>query len=121
MKQTTRNVGDSAEQLVASYLLKHGLKLVEKNYTCKLGEIDLVMQDGNTLVFIEVRSRKNQKFMHTFETIDLRKQRKIINTSLNFLQRYPAYRHQDIRFDAVAVIQNQKYSEIDWIKNAFDA
>lgn len=101
--------------MACQYLTQSGLKLIEKNYSCALGEVDLIMQDtGNTLVFIEVRYRKNTLYGGAAASVTKSKQQKLIRTAQHYLQkqRYlPA-----CRFDVIAVENNQ----INWIKNAID-
>jgi len=111
--------GAIAEQLACDYLLKHNLKLVAKNYHCRRGEIDLIMLDKSTLVFVEVRYRKSAKFGSALESVNTQKQQKIIYTAEHFLSNqkttYPEY-----RFDVVAMMPNtQQKNEITWLKNAF--
>lgn len=114
------NHGKQAEELANHYLQKQNLKLIAQNYHCRRGEIDLIMEDQQTLVFIEVRYRKNARFGSPLESVDHRKQAKIITTAEHYLlqntQHYSGY-----RFDVVAIMptQNSGQPEISWIKNAF--
>ena len=78
--------GRQTEQACCEYLSRAGLKLIEKNYRCKLGEVDLVMRDRNTVVFIEVRYRKDLRFGGAIYSIDRKKQRKLINTAQHYMQ-----------------------------------
>lgn len=110
--------GALAEEWAAHYLEKHGLKLLERNYRGRFGEIDLIMQDGITLVFVEVRLRKNTDFGGAAASIDTRKQQRIIRTSQQYLSNLvhtPA-----CRFDAV-LLENARGKNVQWLKNAFDA
>lgn len=110
--------GEQAEQWAANYLKKQGLTLIERNYRSRFGEIDLIMQDGCTLVFVEVRLRRNADFGGAAASIDIRKQQRIIRTSqqyLSSLARIPA-----CRFDAVLLGDDQG-KDAHWLKNAFDA
>ena len=110
--------GVLAEQWAAHYLQQQGLKLIEQNYRGRFGEIDLIMQDGSTLVFIEVRLRKNTDFGGAAASIDDRKQRRLIRTSqlyLSSLAHVPA-----CRFDAV-LLEDAQGKNAQWLKNAFDA
>jgi len=108
--------GDWAENLALDYLTQAGLKLVERNYRCKQGEIDLVMQDGKDLVFVEVRYRNTQKFGGALSSVDWRKQKKIISTASQYLQ--TLRNTPPCRFDVIAIQDMQK---IEWLKNAFNA
>ncbi|MDO8262996.1 MAG: YraN family protein [Gallionella sp.] len=110
--------GALAEQWAAHYLQKQGLKLIEQNYRGRFGEIDLIMQDGATLVFVEVRLRRNADFGGAAASLDTRKQQRIIRTSqqyLSSLAHTPA-----CRFDAV-LLGDAQGNDAQWLKNAFDA
>lgn len=112
------NQGALAEQWAAHYLQKQGLKLIEQNYRSRFGEIDLIMQDGATLVFIEVRLRRNGDFGGAAASIDFRKQQRLIRTSQQYLAslaHIPA-----CRFDAV-LLGDAQGNNVQWLKNAFDA
>ncbi len=114
------NAGKQAEELASQYLQKQNLTLITQNYHCRRGEIDLIMQEQQTLVFVEVRYRKNARFGSALESIDHRKQAKIITTAEHYLlQSKDDY--FDYRFDVIAVMptQNSHKPEITWIKNAF--
>lgn len=106
--------GVAAEQLACEHLQASGLQLVERNYRLKLGEIDLIMRDAHTLVFVEVRYRKTQRYGGALQSIDPRKQARIIRCAQHYLQyRAP---HAQARFDVVAVEGDQ----LHWIPNAFE-
>lgn len=112
------NRGVQAEQWAAHYLQKQGLKLIEQNYRGRFGEIDLIMQDGATLVFVEVRLRRNTDFGGAAASIDVHKQKRIISTSQQYLSglaHTPA-----CRFDAV-LLGDAQGKNAQWLKNAFDA
>jgi len=112
------NEGAQAEQWAAQYLQRQGLKLVAQNYRSRFGEIDLIMQDGATLVFVEVRLRRNADFGGAAASIDTRKQQRIIRTAqqyLTSLARIPL-----CRFDAV-LMSDANDRDTQWLKNAFDA
>ena len=87
--------GAQAEQAAAAYLVKRGLQLVEKNYRCRFGEIDLIMRAGVTLVFVEVRSRSSRAFGGAAASIDARKQRKLIAAAQHYLAQLGNRRHAD--------------------------
>lgn len=108
--------GDEAERAAEKYLIKHGLKLVERNYRTRFGEIDLIMQDGESLVFVEVRLRKNQDFGGAAASIGEQKQRRIIAAAQGYLA---ALKHPPpCRLDAV-LLANAEGGEVEWLKNAF--
>ncbi len=118
-----RKVGNQAEDIALEYLSTHGLELIEQNYLTKLGEIDIIMLDKSekTLVFVEVRYRKNTHFGTATETIDTTKQTKIIRTAQHYLQQHKKYQEFICRFDVVGVESDLKYPKINWIKDAFEA
>lgn len=113
---TTR--GAQAEQLAAQYLQQQGLKLVVQNYRSRFGEIDLIMHDGTTVVFIEVRLRRNANFGGAAASIDARKQKRIISTAQQYLASLA--RVPPCRFDAV-LLDDAHGGNMQWLKNAFDA
>ena len=91
---------------------------VARNFHVRGGEIDLVMRDGECLVFVEVRYRKSARFMTPAITVDNRKQRKILRAAALFLSRYRRYAGQIIRFDVVA-ITGQEQRQVSWVRDAF--
>ncbi len=115
--------GEAAEQDACQFLIKQKLKLVCKNYRSRFGEIDLIMQDQQSLVFIEVRYRKHDRFGSGAESITLSKQRKLIKTASHYLQQTPGANQLAARFDVISISAGNKsqQSKIDWIKNAFQA
>jgi putative endonuclease len=115
--------GQQAEALALHYLQQQGLQKLESNFSCKFGEIDLIMLDRDILVFIEVRYRNRTQFAHPLETINEAKQRKIIKTIHYFLMKRPEFTQHSCRIDAIAInsqVQSQQES-IEWVKNAFQA
>lgn len=109
--------GALAEQWAAQYLQRQGLKPVERNYRSRFGEIDLVMKDGATLVFVEVRLRRSGDFGGAAASIDSHKQQRLIRTA----QQYLAGLSQmpPCRFDAV-LMDNAQGRNVQWLRNAFD-
>jgi putative endonuclease len=110
--------GALAEQLAAQYLQQQGLKLLQTNYSCRYGEIDLILQDGDIHVFAEVRLRSSTAFGGAAASIDARKQAKLVRTAQHFLARFKNI--PPCRFDAV-LMQTTDIKKIEWIKNAFTA
>jgi putative endonuclease len=111
-------VGDCAEQQALDYLLRHGLSPVSRNFRSRGGEIDLVMMDGECLVFIEVRYRKSTDFLAPAFTVDARKQRKILRTAALFLSRHKRHAQRTIRFDVIAITGDTR-REVTWVRDAF--
>ncbi len=110
--------GKLAETTAAEYLENQGLKVLKRNFRTKAGEIDLIMQDEDIIVFVEVRFRAKADYMHAIETIDKFKVQKIIRASRYFLQSYVGACSL-FRFDIVTLMGKIDTSEISWIKNAF--
>ena len=108
--------GRAGEDLALQHLLKHNLTLKERNFSCKMGEIDLIMQDNLHLVFVEVRTRNKQDFVSALESITPQKQNNIRRTALFYLQEQKVYEKMPCRFDVVTVDEHQ---QLDWLINAF--
>lgn len=109
-----RLTGKKAEDVACSFLQHNGLSLIQRNYHCRYGEIDLIMQDSDTLVFVEVRYRSSARFGSASESVDRKKQRKLVFTANHYLQNNPS--SQPTRFDVVALTPEQSPQ---WITNAF--
>ena len=110
-----QQTGAKAEDDALAFLQAQGLKPVTRNFRCRSGEIDLIMQDGNTLVFVEVRKRKNRLYGGAAASITPAKQQKIIKTAYFYLQRYKTL--PACRFDVVAWDGNA----CQWLKNTIEA
>ncbi|NLO79422.1 MAG: YraN family protein [Xanthomonadaceae bacterium] len=108
--------GESAERRAERYLRAQGLRLLDRNYRSPHGEIDLIMQDGATLVFVEVRLRSNPRFGSGADSIDHRKRQRLLRTAEHYLQRQR--RIPACRFDVVSLDGTGK---IHWIPDAFGA
>lgn len=113
--------GDQAENAACEDLQSQGLKLIERNFLCKRGEIDLIMQQANTTVFIEVRYRRNIRYGSGAESVDWRKQEKLLATAEHYLQTHPKAAKGACRFDVVALTTEDQQHKIDWIVDAFQA
>jgi len=111
-----KRVGDSKERLARAYLERQGLRHVAHNVRCKRGEVDLIMRDGDTLAFIEVRFRASGRYGGAAASVDHRKQARIAAAAAYHLQRHPS--ELPCRFDVVAI---DAASKITWIRHAFSA
>jgi putative endonuclease len=109
--------GNSAEQAAKRLLIKKGLKPIAGNYRYKAGEIDLIMSDGEILIFIEVRLRSRSSHGTAAESITRQKQKKIIKAAQNFLLNHPQWQSAPCRFDAMVTTNSD--CEFQWIKDAF--
>ena len=112
--------GKAAETQACRFLSDHGLELIERNYRCRHGEIDLIMRDGRCLVFVEVRYRGNRRFAGGAETIDRRKQSKLVATAMQYLQSHPGAVTSPARFDVIAIDVELGKDRLEWVRNAFD-
>jgi putative endonuclease len=100
------------------FLQGQGLKLIERNWRCKVGELDLVMQDAGTVVVAEVRGRSRHDYGEAVETVDFRKRGKLVRATRLWLQARPEWAEAPLRFDVVALDRD---GGIDWVREAFDA
>jgi len=121
LRINSRQRGQQAEDVALEYLEYQGLKLLTRNYHASGGEIDLIMQDGETIIFIEVRYRANSYHHNPAESIDPEKCRRIINTSQRFLQANRKMTALDCRFDVIVLSGSLDSPAIEWINNAFQA
>ncbi|VAW99220.1 hypothetical protein MNBD_GAMMA22-1466 [hydrothermal vent metagenome] len=117
--KSTKKLGNLTEEMALKYLLDNGLTLIKKNFSHRIGEIDIIMQDKTAIVFIEVRYRKNTNFGFPEETVTYKKQKKIKSTALIYISRNPKFKNAQPRFDVVAMTPNDEELSINWIKNAF--
>lgn len=115
-----RERGKAAETQACRFLVNQGLELIARNYRCRSGEIDLIMRDGQSTVFVEVRYRGNTHFASGAETIDRRKQSKLSATAMHYLQSHPDAAAYPARFDVVAIDVKRGDGRLEWICNAFD-
>lgn len=114
-KTAKQRLGNAKEAEALDYLVDSGLTPVTAQFRCRLGEIDLIMRDGDTLVFVEVRFRRSQAFGGALASVDSRKQRRLTAAAGFYLTRcdpMPA-----CRFDVIAIGTD---GEIQWIRNAFE-
>jgi len=117
----TLATGKQAEESACRYLLDNGLKLIEKNYKCRGGEIDLVMRHNDSIVFVEVRYRHTNRFGSGAESVVKRKQDKIILAAMHYLQTHRKAAAAASRFDVISIRDNFGKNDIEWIQNAFQA
>ena len=118
-RTNTRSVGRQAEKLALDHLTAQGLRKIETNFRCRMGEVDLVMKDGDCLVFAEVRFRNQNRYTSAAGSVDWHKQRKIIRTAAAFLGRHPQYSSCTVRFDVVGLDQTGDQTSLRWIRDAF--
>lgn len=97
------------------------MRCVARNHTCRGGEIDLVMLADDALVFVEVRYRRGARFGSAVESIDERKQKRLIRAAEDFLMRHPHFANLACRFDVMAMYGDASRPRCDWIAGAFSA
>lgn len=110
-----RRVGANGERIAGVFLEKQGYQILQYNFRCPAGEIDLIAREGGCLVFAEVKYRRNSAFGTALEAVDIRKQRQICKVARVFLLRHPACWDIPCRFDVVGI----QGEEIFLVKNAF--
>ena len=120
MKAAHLQRGEDAEMRSLEFLQNQGLKLLERNFKNRYGEIDLIMMDNKDLVFIEVRYRKNDLFGGALQSIDTKKQQKIRRCAQSYLQNTVSQQFLGCRFDVVAVSGHPPDFSIDWVPAAFE-
>lgn len=109
--------GAAAERAARAWLERHGLRLRHANYRCRWGEIDLVMEDGDTLVFVEVRYRNSARYGGAAASVDAAKQQRLARAAADYLSRLRG-RPPASRFDVVAL---EPGGRIEWITDAFES
>ena len=119
MKDSTKiQTGKEGEKIAAAYLKKNGYRIIEKNYRCVLGEIDIIAREKGALVFVEVKTRKSAELGYPEQAVGINKQKKMSQLALWYLQKKNA--DTGARFDVVAITISTSGNEIKLIKNAFD-
>ncbi len=116
-----RAAGEAGEQLALEHLERRGLRLLARNVHARGGEIDLVMLDGATLVFVEVRSRKARGLVGALESVTARKQQRLLSAARIFLARHPQHAARPCRFDVVGITRDGSQITLEWAPNAFEA
>lgn len=120
MLDRRRLLGQSGEAIASKHVKKNGYKIVEKNFRCRFGEIDIIARDGSCLVFIEVKTRTSDRFGPPAASVDSRKQRQICRVTNFYLTKHNI-EDCDIRFDVVAItLTKNKQPEVEIITNAFE-
>ena len=118
---TATATGAHFEQRALDFLERAGLKLVERNWRTRFGEIDLVMRDANELVFIEVRYRRNPRFGDGAASVGPAKREKLTRAAQGFLQAHPRLASLPCRFDVIAFEGDADAAASDWQRAAFEA
>ena len=121
-RRTPRRIrGDAVEAAALAYLQGHGLRLIARNASSRGGEVDLVVADGEAVVFVEVRYRANAAFGGGAVSVDAGKRRRLVQAAQVFLQRHPDHADAACRFDVIAASGDPASPAIEWLKDAFRA
>jgi len=114
-----RQTGARWEKTAESFLCSHGLKLLQRNFSSRFGEIDLIMEEEKTIVFVEVKFRKSNEHGSGADAVTLHKQNRISRTAGWYLAKNPHRAEQFCRFDVISIDPQSRKQGIKWIKNAF--
>ena len=121
----TRAAGALYEDIALAHLQRAGLELIARNFTCRLGELDLVMQCGVTLVFVEVRYRRASharlNYGDGIDSISAAKRAKLVRAAAVFLSLHPRFADRACRFDVIAISGEPSTPTLDWRSDAFQA
>lgn len=118
---STRQRGLEMEELAANFLEQQGIKIITRNFSCKIGEIDIIANDNTHLIFVEIRFRKNQRYGGALASINTRKQHKLIHTAQFFLKTKRLLQNSPCRFDVIAITLHNEKPSLEWVQNAFQA
>lgn len=121
MTTDRRARGDAIEAAGLAHLQAHGLQVLARNAQARGGELDLVMLDGETVVFVEVRYRASAAFGGGFASVDARKRRKLVHAAQVFLMRHPRHAQAPCRFDVVDASGDPASPDMEWLRDAFRA
>jgi len=114
-------LGRKGEEVAVDFLKKQGYRIIKRNYRCRAGEIDIVVKEGSSLVFVEVKSRRSTHFGLPEEAVSYEKRRHLTRVALGYLTHH-RIKETKCRFDVVSVLMNENgVKEIRLIKNAFEA
>ena len=117
----TRRTGALWEDAALAHLARQRLELVARNFTCRFGEIDLVMRDGAALVFVEVRYRGDAERGGGTLSVGAAKRAKLVRAASLYLQAHPRWSDQPCRFDVIGCCGTPDNPRFDWTRAAFDA
>ncbi len=119
MEDGRKEIGKRGEDAAAHFIRKRGYKIVERNFTCTLGEMDIIALDGKTLCFIEVKTLSGKAYGPPEIAVTARKQRQLSKVALTYLSQNNLH-DTKARFDVVAVTLSPDHEEVELIKDAFE-
>ena len=118
MAKRTKSLGRKSEELAVAFLRKNGYRILERNYSCRSGEIDVVACEGDTICFVEVKSRRSEDYGAPETGVTRSKMRRITNVALCYLTQ-KRVQDADCRFDVVSVLMKESKPEIELFRGAF--
>lgn len=118
MKDHNHITGKHGEEIAEAFLRENGYKIVNRNYRCRLGEIDIIAAKENTLIFVEVKTRSHQRYGLPRESVTFAKQKVIIKTAQQYIQRFKII-DKLFRFDVIEVYYDKQPIKVVHIENAF--
>lgn len=113
-----QSLGKDGEECAVKYLKQNRFKILNRNYRCSLGEIDIIAKEKDTIVFVEVKTRKSDDYTEPFESVGKKKQAKIRDLALYYLQEKDCS-DCEIRFDVLSIVIDGPDKKVEHIKNAF--
>ena len=119
MNNTRQLLGKEGEKVAERYLRKKGYRVVERNYRCSAGEVDLIVLDRRVIVFVEVKTRTDHRFGTPLEAVEFRKQQKMIQAAQFFLSQKKLHQ-RDARFNVVGISWPGDEPLIEHVQNAFE-
>ena len=117
---SARSDGSRYEDVALAHLERAGLALIERNYNCRYGEIDLIMRERDTVVFVEVRYRRGGVFGDGIDSVHAGKRAKLVRAAEVFLINHPRLADAACRFDVIAISGDAAAPALDWRRNAFE-
>lgn len=119
MRNQKQLLGEEGERIAEGYLAKKGYRIVERNYRCPVGEVDLIFLDRRVIVFVEVKTRTDDRFGAPLESVGARKQKKMMKAALFFLSRHRLH-SREARFDVVGISLKGREPMVEHVENAFE-
>jgi putative endonuclease len=113
--------GQAAENIAAQYLIKHGYRIIDQNFKCRTGELDIIARESEFLCIVEVRYRRTSEHGHPLETVNAQKIRRIIRATEEYLAVYKGEDFLQVRFDVVGILGDLEFPEIILVQEAFEA
>ena len=117
--RSKRDIGALGEDIAAKFLKKEKYKIIDRNYYCKYGEVDIIASDNGVIAFIEVKSRKDGTSVNPLYSVNIRKQKQIMKAAQDYIIR-KKLKDKMFRFDVLTVIFKEDAPEVSLIKNAFE-